>query len=195
MERCESYERSRRIFKSPIPYLLAMTVTFRLRKYNNANATRTKYNVGLLRDEEVQAAFKTSMRNRYEVLQELMDEEADIESCWEQSKKLWLETSEEVLGKKKKEHKEWVSAETEKKLETRKEKKETVNVSRTRAAKAKAREEYKAVDKEVMESIKKDQKGLRRRLGQESRRGGWTGKSKRTLSSDKKTCWKVSTDR
>ena len=104
-------------------HLLATTVTLRLRKYNTTSATRTKYNVGLLRDEEVQAAFKTSIRNRYEVLQELMDEEADIESHWERSKKLWLETSEEVLGKKKKEHKEWVSAETEKKLETRKGKK------------------------------------------------------------------------
>ena len=139
-------------------HLVATTVTLRLKKYNTTSATRTKYNVGLLRDEEVQAAFKTSMRNRYQVLQELMDEEVDIESHWEQSKKLWLETSEEVLGKKKKEHKEWISAETEKKLETRKEKKAAVNVSRTRAAKAKAQEEYTAVDKEVKESIKKDKK-------------------------------------
>ena len=139
-------------------HLLTTTVSLRLRRYNTSSAARVKYNVGLLRNEEVQTAFKTSMRNRYEVLQELMNEEADIETHWEQSKKLWLDTSEEVLGKKKKEHKEWVSAETDKKLETRKGKKAAINISRTRAAKAKAQEEYTAVDKEVKESIKKDKR-------------------------------------
>ena len=80
----------------------------------------------------------------------------DIETQWEHCKKLWHDTCEEVLGKKKTQHKEWISADTIHKLETRRERKTMLNNSRTRAAKAKAQEEYTAVDREVKRSIKKD---------------------------------------
>ena len=72
--------------------------------------------------------------------------------------KLWQDTCEEVLGKKKTQHKEWISADTIHKLETRREGKTVLNNSRTRAAKARAQEEYTAVDREVKRSIKKDKR-------------------------------------
>ena len=68
------------------------------------------------------------------------------------------DTCEEVLGKKKTQHKEWISADTIHKLETRRERKTVLNNSRTRAAKARAQEEYTAVDREVKRSIKKDKR-------------------------------------
>ena len=77
---------------------------------------------------------------------------------WEHCKKLWHDTCEEVLGKKKTQHKEWISADTIHKLETRRERKTVLNNSRTRAAKARAQEECTAVDREVKRSIKKDKK-------------------------------------
>ena len=69
------------------------------------------------------------------------------------------DTCEEVLGKQKTQHKEWISADTIHKLETRRERKTVLNNSRTRAAKARAQEEYTAVDREVKRSIKKDKRG------------------------------------
>ena len=77
---------------------------------------------------------------------------------WEHYKKLWHDTCEEVLGKKKTQHKEWISADTIHKLEARIERKAVLNNSRTRAAKAKAQEGYTAVDREVKRSIKKDKR-------------------------------------
>ena len=62
-----------------------------------------------------------------------------------------------VLGKKKTQHKEWISADTIHKLETERER-TVLNNSRTRAAKARAQEEYTAVDREVKRSIKKDKR-------------------------------------
>ncbi|KAJ8333838.1 hypothetical protein SKAU_G00411570 [Synaphobranchus kaupii] len=82
----------------------------------------------------------------------------DIESQWQHTKKLWHDTCEEILGRKKTQHKEWISADTLQKLEDRKERKTALNMSRTRAAKAKAQEEYTAADKEVKKSIRKDKK-------------------------------------
>ena len=49
-----------------------------------------------------------------------------------------------------------ISADTIHKLETRRERKTVLNNSRTRAAKARAQEEYMAVDREIKRSIKKD---------------------------------------
>nr|KAG5705192.1 hypothetical protein BaRGS_011218 [Batillaria attramentaria] len=76
----------------------------------------------------------------------------------EHSKKLWHDTCEEVLGKRKTQHKEWISADTIQKLEVRKKKKTALNTSRTRRAKAKAQEEYTAADREVKRSTRKDKR-------------------------------------
>ena len=127
-----------------------LITTVRLRQCQQ----HTKYNVGPLRDKDTQAAFQVSLSNRFQLLQELIkDDETDIETQWEHCKKLWYDTCEEVLGKKT-QHKEWISADTIHKLETRRERKTVLNHSRTRAAKARAQEEYTAVDREVKRSIK-----------------------------------------
>ena len=56
-------------------------------------------------------------------------------------------TCEEVLGKKKFQHKDWISADTIQRLEARKERKTALNTSRTRATKSKAQAEYTAADR------------------------------------------------
>ena len=140
-------------------HLRMTTVKLRLKRFTTANSTRTKYNVGLLRDKDTQAAFQISLSNWFQPLQELIeDNETDIETQWEHCKKLWQDTCEEVLGKKKTQHKEWISADTIHKLETGREGKTVLNNSRTRAAKARAQEEYTAADREVKRSIKKDKR-------------------------------------
>ena len=54
-------------------HLLMTTVRF-----TNANRTLTRYNVGLLRNKDTQAAFQISLSNRFQPLQELIeDDETD----------------------------------------------------------------------------------------------------------------------
>ena len=102
---------------------------------------------------------KSAFFNRFQPLQELIeDDEEDIKTQWKHCKKLCYDTCEEVLGKKKTQHKEWISADTIHKLETRRERKTVLNNSQTRAAKAKAQEEYTAVDGEVKRSVRKDKR-------------------------------------
>ncbi|KAJ8356884.1 hypothetical protein SKAU_G00196780 [Synaphobranchus kaupii] len=143
-------------------HLLVMTARLRLKKHITVTNARTKYNVGLLRNrdtQDTQTAFQLSLSNRLQPLQELFEDvNTDIESQWQHTKKLWHDTCEEILGRKKTQHKEWISADTLQKLEDRKERKTALNMSRTRAAKAKAQEEYTAADKEVKKSIRKDKR-------------------------------------
>ena len=87
------------------------------------------------------------------------DRETDIETQWEHGKELWCDTCEEILGKRKAQNKEWISADTIKKLEMRKEKKKDLNMSRTRAAKTKAQQR---IHKSKQRSEEKHQEGQNR---------------------------------
>ena len=140
-------------------HLLVTSARLRLKKHSTTTNPRKRFNVGLLKNKDIQTTFKLSLSNRFQPLQELFKEEdTDIENQWQLVKKGWLDTCEDVLGKKKPQHKEWISFSTLQKLETRKQRKAALNTSRTRSQKAKAQEAYTATDKEVKKSIKKDKR-------------------------------------
>lgn len=108
-------------------HLVTTTMRLRLKRYASANNTRTRYNVGLLRNKDTRTAFQISLSNRFQLLQELTEgRETDIETQWENSKKLWHNTCEEVLGKKAT---QWISSDTIQKLEARKKRKTDLNTS------------------------------------------------------------------
>ncbi|KAI8484441.1 hypothetical protein Bbelb_378740 [Branchiostoma belcheri] len=142
-------------------HLLATAVRLRLKNHKPKRTTkpRRRFNVGLLRNEDVQTSFQLNLFNRFQALQDQLEsEDMDIETQWQHTKETWLGTCEEVLGRKKPEHKEWMSASTLQRLEERKEKKAVLNMSRTRSAKEKAQEEYTAADREVKKSVRKDKR-------------------------------------
>ena len=64
----------------------------------------------------------------------------------------------EVLEPKKKQHKDWISADTVLKIQTRRLKKEAVNSSRTRVSKAATQAEYTQAHREVKRNLKNDKR-------------------------------------
>jgi DNA-directed RNA polymerase delta subunit len=91
------------------------------------------------------------------------------------------------LLKRKTQLKEWISADTICKLETRKEKKAVLNMSQTRAAKAKTQEEYTAADTEVKKSTKKDKRDFIENLASEAEEAARQGNLKDLYLVTKKT--------
>ena len=166
MPGCESDARGGLTIRPPSP-----------RDDSEAPPARTRYNVGLLRNREVKAQFQLKLSNRFQPLQELEDE-TNMEGMWEDTKKLWLDTCEEVLGRKKTQHKDWISVDTLQRLEERKTKKAQLNMDRTRAAKARAQEEYSATDKEVKRSVKKDKKNYVNNLAAQAEEAAGQGNLK-----------------
>ena len=63
-----------------------------------------------------------------------------------------------ILGKRTSQHKDWISAETLGKAAERKQRKATINNSKTRAAKTEAHHLYTEANKEVKRSVKRDKK-------------------------------------
>lgn len=134
-------------------HLLLATLKLKLKSYNKSKGTdRPKYEVGQLQSGKKEE-FKISLKNRFQPLALLND---DVEAHWRKIKDVFTTTCEEVLGKQRKTHKEWITQETLDKIKVRRSKKAKVNVSRTRAEREKAQLEYTEAHKEVKKSIKKD---------------------------------------
>ena len=123
-------------------HLLIAKLKLKLKK-NWTEATtmkRQKYNVSLLKDSTTEkSVFRLSLTNKYQALQELLEEEYEvtIEDQWQKVKEILTSTCQEVVGLKKHQQKEWISTDTLRKIQERKLKKAAVNNSRTRAAKNK----------------------------------------------------------
>ena len=96
-----------------------------------------------------------TLSNKFQVLQELLEEES-IDHKWHGLREALTSTCQEVLGPNKTDHKEWISAETFRKIEERKKKKDAVNKSRTRTTKLIAQKEYAEANKNVKKSFRKD---------------------------------------
>ncbi|XP_068713227.1 uncharacterized protein [Montipora foliosa] len=159
-------------------HLFLTALRFRLKRVTNIKNTRTKYHVGLLRNKDTQTAFNISLSNRYQLLQDLIDPETDIKIHWEYCKKIWHDTCEECLGRKMTQHKDWITADTIRKLEARKAKNTALNTIRTRAAKTRAQAEYAAADREVKRKIKKDKRDHIDDLASQAETAAWQGNRK-----------------
>jgi hypothetical protein len=133
-------------------HLLTARLKLKLKRTDRQTAGRTKYNVNLLKEHTTQSAFTVSLKNRFQVLQELITENPDAHDLWKRTKDNITETCQEVLGPKKKQHKDWISADTLLKIQTRRLKKEAVNSSRTRVSKAATQAEYTQAHREVRRS-------------------------------------------
>ena len=107
---------------------------------------------------------------RYQILQELHEDEEglDINSQWKDIKEAVNYACEEVVGRRKAEQKEWLSAETHQKIQERKTKKVAINNSQTSAAKKEAQKQYAKVNSEVRRNIRTDKRNFADRMAQEA---------------------------
>lgn len=133
-------------------HLVVKSARLRLKKYPTIVNIRSRFNVSLLKNRDIQTFLQLSLTNKFQSLQELLNGNIDIESRWQQTKKIWLDTHDEVLGRNKMHHNEWISTTTLYKLGVGKTKNTTLNTSRKRAENSKAQEECTATDREVKAS-------------------------------------------
>ena len=117
---------------------------------------RVKYKVQSLRCTTSQDNFKLTLRNKFQTLGELIEEDLGVEEHWSAIKEIFTTTCKEECGLQERQHKQWISEESIEKIQTRREKKAKVNICRTRQTKAVAQAEYTEANKEVKYSLKAD---------------------------------------
>ena len=82
-------------------HLLTARLKLKLKRTDRQAAGRAKYNINLLKDQTIQGAFTVTLRNRFQVLQELITNDTDAHDLWKGTKDALTETCQEVLGPKK----------------------------------------------------------------------------------------------
>ena len=125
-----------------------------------------KYNTELLRDNNVKQNFNLELSNSFEALQDPMEIDT-LEQCWKQTRNVWKEIIEIVLGKKTRQNKEWISVDTLLKTKERKTCKTAINKSKTGAAKTTAHQKYNKKI-EVKSSVEKNRKDFIDNLAKEA---------------------------
>ena len=87
-------------------YLLLWT--FKVKLWAHRDHTTNTGNIQNLKSKEIAGTLSCSVKNRYSALQFV----EDVHSHWTALKHIWQESCDEVLGKRKRNPKEWLSLET-----------------------------------------------------------------------------------
>jgi hypothetical protein len=145
--------------------------------------------VNLLKEQTTQSALTVGLKNRFQVLQELITEDTDAHDLWKRTKDTITETCQEVLGPKKKQHKDWISVDTLLKIQTRRLKKEAVNLSRTRSSQQSCNTSRVHTDPQGSE--KEFEEGQKRLYRQPGRKSSLSGQYERTVYDNQEACRQV----
>jgi hypothetical protein len=80
-------------------HLVTGKMKLKLRKDDTGDTERRqKFNVGFLREGQKREEFGVALRNRFQVLQELVEEERTVDNTWKNIKDAFLTTCQESLG-------------------------------------------------------------------------------------------------
>ncbi|VDO93088.1 unnamed protein product [Schistosoma margrebowiei] len=163
------------------------------KKWTTGQTTIQRFNTAFLRDTDRLNEFKITLNNRFQALQDLLkEEETTIEDNWKGIKEALTSTCQEVLGRKKYHHKEWISTETLDKIKERKNKKTAINNSRTQAEKVQAQAEYIEANKQVKRSIRADKKKYVEELATTAEKDAREGNMQQLYDTTKKLSGKYS---
>ncbi|VDP69465.1 unnamed protein product [Schistosoma curassoni] len=103
--------------------------------------------------------IKIVLSSKFQAFLDLLNGEGtNIERNWKGIKEAINSTCHEVLGHKKHHHKEWITVDTLKKIQERRNKKAAINTSRTRGEEVKAQSEYTELNKQVTRIIRTDKR-------------------------------------
>ncbi|KAK7095834.1 hypothetical protein V1264_005198 [Littorina saxatilis] len=172
--------------------LLVARLRLKLRRnWTEGSSQRQRYYTTALKDNTKMQDFKIALSNKFEVLQEILEEET-IDKQWQGVKEAVTSTCREVLGPLKRSHKEWITAETTRKIEDRKLKKSEINNSRTRMGKAEAQKKYTSANKTIKKSIKADKKNYMDTMATEAEEAAYHGNMRDLYATIKKLSGKFS---
>lgn len=83
-------------------HLLAAKLKLKLKKNKTERTNnRQKYNVGLFKVQEKQEQYKLTLSNKFQLLQNLLEDDSSIDSHWQHIKESLTSSCQEVVGYRK----------------------------------------------------------------------------------------------
>ena len=145
--------------------LCVSTVQLKLRKVIKTNNTKKRYDFNKLKSPDTKQMYNLELKNRFDALIGLNDDAEDqvdnpmsCKDLWTGIRDTYNKVSEEVLGFKRKGHKDWVSPSSWTKINERAKIKAKRDSARSQRLRNKIQKEYSAKDREVKKSVRLDKR-------------------------------------
>ena len=137
-------------------YLVETRLKLKLKRNPREMKGRTTLNTQKLADKEMLIKYNIEVRNRFQALTELDEENADHMNNRMES--IYAGAAKDVLGIAKRTSKPWLRDGTWKKVEERRQLKLKLGSTRSERVKKRIKEEYKGKDQEVKRSAREDKR-------------------------------------
>jgi len=158
--------------------LLVATFKTKLKSFNDQSGRpHHKFNAQYLKDKERRETFNCEIKNKFEALAGLVEE--SVEDHWTVLQQTWKTTCTEVLGKKEREHKEWLTPETWAKIEGRRELKQKINQCQDQQEKEELRAQYWEANRQVKKGAREDKRRFIHDMTEEAETAARQGNMKR----------------
>ena len=119
---------------------------------------------------------------------EIRDEKHELETKWENVKSCYNETAKEVLGGRKRNSKPWISTQSWKLIEERRELKVKKEAAQSQRLKEKWQSEYTRKDREVKRSTRQDKRNWADNIAKEAQDAAEMGQMKTVYEATRKLC-------
>ena len=175
-------------------YLVTARVKLKLHKVVPESQRRKQLDVTRLACPVTKQEFVLELRNRFSALTDTSEEtDHDATNKWDTIKKTYVEVATKVLGHKKKNHKEWLTPETWKKIEERKQLKIKMLSTKSARLQQQVQEAYKGKDKEVKKSARNDRRSYVEGLAAEAESAAARGELSTVYKITKRLCGNYTT--
>lgn len=119
---------------------------------------RKRFNTLRMKDREVRDEVTVALRNRFAALVEEEVDGEDVDIMWHHCKKILTDTCKEVLGYREAKTREWISEDTWRGIEARREVKQNLCRETNMVKKRELQGVYKRRRKEVKQDVKRNKK-------------------------------------
>jgi hypothetical protein len=138
-------------------YLIISNLRNKMKKVTDRfSQTSKRYDMGRRKDNQTKEAFQLKLQNIFWELGEM--DENEIEQQWWKTKDIYTETAKEMLGFRNPLRKEWMTKETWKKSEERRDVKRKLLIRKTRNKTEELQREYNNKAREAKRSACADQR-------------------------------------
>ena len=169
-------------------HLVTALIQMKLKKKETRRATQMRFDTQRLRDPIVKHAFTSDLRNRFQILQNL-NEEQDVDATWKQVVTLFTENSKENLGhRKKKTTNEWIQLETLDAIKERREIKRRLLQTKSTRLQKRQEEMYREAHKKVQRLARRDKREAMDRLAAEAEEAAARGEQGNVYKITKRVC-------
>ena len=174
-------------------HLVTAHIKLKLRKTFVKTNIQKRFDTHQLRDDRKRSAFVIDLRNRFQALQVLNDEnqENSVDTAWKQVATIFTESSKGKLGyHKKQKTKDWIQQETFDAIEERKQIKKLI--LQTKSSRLRERQEavYREIHKKVKRMARQDKRRAMEQLATEAEEAAARGEQGRLYSITKRVCGK-----